>query len=514
MDQRTSDAKLKQSTAVTDDDPCWGSPSKCSLADLLQIIGEKSTAILYQSDDYLVLNKPPDLRMDGPYQATVHKLLTYWYPPPSLRHASDVKNSPDTDLLKRISVLHQHNHVADNELRPCHQLDYATSGVLLVARTKEAADAARQSFEFRNAKKSYLAVLHGHLTVKNNKVTPNDTKEEIEQWPVLSRAVVDERLQYIEEMYRQQRRKRRKDTWAGYQPPHALFQQWQQYQRRKQRRNSKLSHLTKRSTTSSFNNNKHLTDQQWEQVWNELQLEEQPEQQLDNIDGGKIKQTVQSNMNWKQVKAANQTKPFARAAEVYNRIMRENEARQHSTKGHSSGTGLPVFFRIEEDDPDTFCIFTSLAQTDKDFSMRLHPNLLSSSTSTLKVLPKPLQIGEDDMDYKPSLTVCTVLERTMLAPHKIPITKVRLEPRTGRRHQLRVHMALANHAIVGDQTYQPPSFSEEDAGNQNRRQCNPFSKRMCLHSSSLEIPVLGEHVLKVISQDPFIQKNENAINQQ
>ena len=117
------------------------------------------------------------------------------------------------------------------------------------------------------------------------------------------------------------------------------------------------------------------------------------------------------------------------------------------------------------------------------------------------------------MDYKPSLTVCTVLERTMLTPQKIPITKVRLEPRTGRRHQLRVHMALANHAIVGDQTYQPPSFSE-DAGNQNRRQCNPFSKRMCLHSSSLEIPVLGEHVLKVISQDPFIQKNENAINQQ
>ena len=36
---------------------------------------------------------------------------------------------------------------------------------------------------------------------------------------------------------------------------------------------------------------------------------------------------------------------------------------------------------------------------------------------------------------------------------RIPVTRVRLTPRTGRTHQLRVHMAAMGHAIVGDDIY-------------------------------------------------------------
>lgn len=34
-----------------------------------------------------------------------------------------------------------------------------------------------------------------------------------------------------------------------------------------------------------------------------------------------------------------------------------------------------------------------------------------------------------------------------------PVTKLRLTPRTGRRHQLRVHCLCLGHPIVGDYTY-------------------------------------------------------------
>ena len=163
-----------------DDDPCWGTPTQCSLSHLLQKIS-CSEAILYESDDYLVLNKPPDLRMDGSYAATVHKLLTYWYPSPSLlvsnketAEAMDHENDDDNDpqqtssssslsLLQKIDGLKEFSDTPDNELRPCHRLDYATSGVLLVARNRAAAAHAKCAFEQRQVGKRYTALVNGHV---------------------------------------------------------------------------------------------------------------------------------------------------------------------------------------------------------------------------------------------------------------------------------------------------------------------------------------------------------------
>ena len=50
---------------------------------------------------------------------------------------------------------------------------------------------------------------------------------------------------------------------------------------------------------------------------------------------------------------------------------------------------------------------------------------------------------------KPSQTSWSVMEREALA------TRVLLKPRTGRSHQLRVHMLAINHPILGDQLYAP-----------------------------------------------------------
>ena len=109
---RNNDNNNNTDTAPVIDNPCWGTPTSCDLQDLLAILETghnqpppsltlSTTAItmttsndhtattfkpniLYESMDYIVLNKPPDLRMDGNYPATVTKLLLYFYPPVSL----------------------------------------------------------------------------------------------------------------------------------------------------------------------------------------------------------------------------------------------------------------------------------------------------------------------------------------------------------------------------------------------------------------------------------------------
>lgn len=59
-------------------------------------------------------------------------------------------------------------------------------------------------------------------------------------------------------------------------------------------------------------------------------------------------------------------------------------------------------------------------------------------------------------------------------------TRVRLEPLTGRSHQLRVHMATLGHAILGDALYAAPDIAAA-------------SPRLLLHASELRIA--GHHFL-------------------
>jgi len=70
-------------------------------------------------------------------------------------------------------------------------------------------------------------------------------------------------------------------------------------------------------------------------------------------------------------------------------------------------------------------------------------------------------------------------------------TRVELEPRTGRSHQLRVHLRAIGHPIVGDALYAPPSVRASAA-------------RLLLHASQLTLthPVGGER-LTFHSTTPF-----------
>jgi tRNA pseudouridine32 synthase/23S rRNA pseudouridine746 synthase len=99
----------------------------------------------------------------------------------------------------------------------------------------------------------------------------------------------------------------------------------------------------------------------------------------------------------------------------------------------------------------------------------------------------------DLVQGKPSLTRYRVLPEQPVNP-ALPLlppsgtapamTRVELEPVTGRTHQLRVHMLALGHPVVGDALYGPSRPVEcEHAG-------LPPS-RLFLHASSLALPHLG-----------------------
>jgi 23S rRNA-/tRNA-specific pseudouridylate synthase len=101
--------------------------------DLAEITKEE--LFVYEDEDYWVLNKPFDLQIDGAHR------------PCTLTH-----------LVRRFQDV-------EKNLFFCHQLDYATSGCILIARHREAARNARIFFDNRKVLKRYVALVRGAVDV-------------------------------------------------------------------------------------------------------------------------------------------------------------------------------------------------------------------------------------------------------------------------------------------------------------------------------------------------------------
>lgn len=83
---------------------------------------------------------------------------------------------------------------------------------------------------------------------------------------------------------------------------------------------------------------------------------------------------------------------------------------------------------------------------------------------------RPRQKVDFDLG-KPSLTRYRLLGYDI----ELDLSRVELEPITGRSHQLRVHLQQLGHPILGDDLYAPPPVRER-------------SPRLMLHAEWLEIP--------------------------
>jgi 23S rRNA-/tRNA-specific pseudouridylate synthase len=519
--------------AIVIDDPCWGSPTNCSLLNLLKLI-KKHDVILYESADYIVLRKPADLRMDGDYPATVHKLLTFWYPPPSLTNRSlmnisnpsellescDPPSNPENfvpspytpqqlRLIERIATIPRHCDIVDNELRPCHQLDYATSGVLLVARSKETASRARNAFEKRWVRKAYTAILLGHVEIPQKDSYFNEQTIEAyggdavhsdHSWSNVTHRALNATMEQMEYKYRKARQRHDKKTFHGFVPARNIFIRWQDRQRLKFISSRKSSQKHKKDFTAW--NKKHSI--KWDTIFAEVDA-------LSELVKGPITKII-----WEDLKNSESdldsaiVKKFERAADKYNDDIRENLAAQKQKERLLSEAlpTLPTFFRVKEDpqtDANSFYIFAPLAQDDvtNNFAMLIHP-------SHSHLCPH-LQVGDPSKhDFKPSLTSCTILYRTYvrssigntIEEQKIPVTVVKMEPKTGRRHQLRIHAALLGHPIAGDATYCRSETKERTVVD-----------RLCLHSFSLKVPqILPNGMdLEIQSESPFrVRQDEDT----
>ncbi|CAE8623898.1 unnamed protein product [Polarella glacialis] len=101
-------------------------------------LGHYAVRVLWQQDGLVAVHKPFDMRIDlpkgeerrWPEELTVADWFAQQYPAEKVRF--------------------------------CHQLDHATSGVMLMASNKKAGSVGSQLFEKRLASKSYLALVLGH----------------------------------------------------------------------------------------------------------------------------------------------------------------------------------------------------------------------------------------------------------------------------------------------------------------------------------------------------------------
>jgi 23S rRNA-/tRNA-specific pseudouridylate synthase len=109
---------------------------------------ERKFSLVHECADYAAVNKPWCVRLDTPRGWPGKIRFTGKYP-------GDLSVE---DWLERKYV----DTKQWDRVRFCHQLDNATSGVLLSAANKKAAAAAAKLFRERKARKTYLALVFGH----------------------------------------------------------------------------------------------------------------------------------------------------------------------------------------------------------------------------------------------------------------------------------------------------------------------------------------------------------------
>ena len=99
-------------------------------------IYEMPLEIVYEDNHLAVIHKPAGISVSGNKYRTIQNALT-----------ANIKMSPEPDALKWP--------------RPVHRLDYGTSGLLLVAKTRQSVAVLGEQFEQRRVKKKYAAVVIG-----------------------------------------------------------------------------------------------------------------------------------------------------------------------------------------------------------------------------------------------------------------------------------------------------------------------------------------------------------------
>jgi len=93
-------------------------------------------------------------------------------------------------------------------------------------------------------------------------------------------------------------------------------------------------------------------------------------------------------------------------------------------------------------------------------------------------------------EMREAITRYKVIKRIKIKIFSSKFTYLEIYPKTGRTHQIRVHMKFLNHPIACDSLYNPRGI------------CPSKIKRLALHASSIEFKDLKDKVVKVQSPLP------------
>lgn len=548
-------------TAPLTDNPCWGGPDlqHHNLEHLLKVLSDSNTSqseyksyikrihkklVVFHDENYLVINKPADLRMDGDYPATVHKLLLYLFPPSSLKACESddtLKSLNDgigsgsklttvasfenhTTLLHKIAPLSKHSCLKDDPFRIVHQLDYATSGVLLFAKNKKAAGTACKSFQERQTDKQYAAVVINPDGDSNEAPFSSDFLQSLPELPPSCLSQWSDGS--LETRYRKKRRREtddrvaKKNTFDGFMPVHSVFAKWRgTLLRLKKEKEGDPDELQNKSRKKKPN-------------------EDFPPLPKVPMTADEIDEVLSYGQSWKAIKSSKQqhsrcwvtvvedmAKEYNASLSKFYAGLEESEVNGSNDTAASEvkkvdNASLPPMFRVQDevDDLGSFYICAAIGEIDGRFEVSVDPSAAkaatAAATSSLGLDTKQLP------EMRPSLTKCTVLWRGFMqfdvgCDASIPVTKVLLTPWTGRRHQLRVHLAhVAGCPILGDVAYggnvkvtcKSKSANETVASNTDARVACP---RMCLHAKQLTIPLIEGKRQTFEAPDPFILEKKH-----
>lgn len=110
----------------------------------------QTPTIIFEDADILVINKPVGLAVHGDgYKTDVTVVDWFLQEYPEAKGVGETMENKDGEPIERSGVV--------------HRLDIDTSGVMVLAKTSEAYDHLKTQFHDRLAKKTYRALVYGHL---------------------------------------------------------------------------------------------------------------------------------------------------------------------------------------------------------------------------------------------------------------------------------------------------------------------------------------------------------------
>lgn len=106
--------------------------------------------VIHEEGEYFIVNKPPGYIVNEAKTTKGQPVLQTW-----------VKENFDYTIAK------------SKEYRSgiVHRIDKETSGILIIAKTKEAFEGIQGQFKKRKVKKTYLALVHGRVEIKEGKIS-------------------------------------------------------------------------------------------------------------------------------------------------------------------------------------------------------------------------------------------------------------------------------------------------------------------------------------------------------